>query len=673
MSSEIMLLEDIGIAKITVNALNKNNIYTVNECAMYFPRKYLDYRKTLPITEAVGNDCAIAGYMECYEKKEGQGKTIIGADIIEENTGEKVHVRWYGQSWIFDDIKRFVHQELVICGKVSNHSVYGYQMLNPYSFHLKKNYRGTIIPIYKKMKRVSNDKLIETIRKCVDSIEEPLPEEVINKTKLLPYKEALRQLHQPQGNDDQTVEQIIEKPRQRIIFNEMLYFVLRLKIDVPMQSNNTMFRAEKMDAVKAFLEIFPYDLTKDQLNVFYDMKKKAATGNRINTLVQGDVGCGKTVIAFLAMILMADNGYQSVLMAPTVVLARQHYLELKQYADELGFNIVLLSNEMSQREKNKVLEDIKEGKTHFIIGTHSVFSKKAEYNNLGLIITDEEHKFGVRQRKAIEEKASAGVHVISMSATPIPRSIADVLYGENKELATIKTMPNGRKPVQTAVNRSEEKIFAFLAKQLNAGRQAYVVCPLIEADDRDGQMAIDSIEMTEQRYMQFFSPYGIKVATVTGKMAKEDVADVIRKFQNNEVQILISTILIEVGVNVPNATVMIINNAERFGLAQLHQLRGRVGRGIYQSYCILKSTDRYNARLLTMERTTDGFEIAQEDMKQRGMGDLLGTSQSGDNHYLDMIIKMPHLYNHVKKYADWMIIEEKGKNLLELYENEKEK
>lgn len=295
-----------------------------------------------------------------------------------------------------------------------------------------------------------------------------------------------------------------------------------------------------------------------------------------------------------------------------------------------------------------------------------------------MVITDEEHRFGVAQRKALEEKADTGVHIISMSATPIPRTMADVLYGEQKELLTIKTMPNGRKPVQTAINRSEEKIFAFLGKQLNQGRQVYVVCPLIENIDIEDSLFvmdgknIESVEKTVVKYKEYFEPYGVHVGVVTGQMKKEQIESEIEKFKQNLYQILISTTVIEVGVNVPNASVIVINNAELFGLAQLHQLRGRVGRGSYQSYCILKSVDRYNERLLTMERTNDGFEIAQEDLKQRGFGNLIGTQQSGNNHYMELIMAMPNLYESVKKYADWLLRAGMADKIMEMYQRKME-
>lgn len=668
-----MKLEDAGVINTrTLNALKKKNIFTVNDLACYFPRKYLDYRRILPLSEAVEKDCAICGYLETYEKKEVNGKTVIGADVIEESSGEVVHVKWYGQSWQFNDVKKFSRQEVVICGKVKYHVMYGYNVTNPTSYHLKSNFKGKIIPIYTKIKNISDDMLKKSIDKCIELITEPLPDVVFNITKLMDYKTAVWTLHHPYSDEEISVQEILEPAEHRLIFNQVLYFTLALKLN---NSKNVFdsketFRVASVQKSQDFLHMLPYKLTYDQENACNQILKQMKAGQKVNMLVQGDVGCGKTTIAFLAMILMAENGYQSVLMAPTTVLAKQHYEELCSYGDRLGFKTVLLSSDLKGSEKKKVENDISEGNYQFIVGTHSVFSKSTSYKKLGLVITDEEHRFGVKQREALQQKAQTGVHIISMSATPIPRTLADILYGEEKQLVTIKTLPNGRKPVQTAVNRSDEKIFDFVAKQLNQGRQAYIVCPAIEENEAVETVKMESVEETEIKYRERFEPYGVKVGVVTGKQDKTEAEKTITAFKENKIQILVSTTVIEVGVNVPNATVIVINNAERFGLAQLHQLRGRVGRGNYSSYCILKSDDRYNERLVTMERTTDGFEIAKEDLKQRGLGDLIGTAQSGNNRYMDLVIAMPNLYNCIKKYAVWMINENMYEGIIQLYKKE---
>lgn len=346
-----MLLEEMGINKRTQNALNKKNIYTVRELACYFPRKYLDYRQILPLQEAIGKDCAITGYLSSYEKKEVNGRTIIGAEIIEESTGDVIHVKWYGQSWQFNGVKQFARQEVVVCGKVTHHVVYGYCINNPYSYHLRANYKGKIIPIYRKIKDISEDMMLKIIKTSIEFADEPLSEDVLAKTKLMNYQDALKCIHHPVG-EAENVEEIIRPAINRIIFNDMLYFTLCLKQQSNGGSFESSFITKKTEKVKEFIDTLPYMLTKDQINVFYHIKKLTSTGKRANVLVQGDVGCGKTVIAFLSMILMAENGYQSVLLAPTVVLAKQHYEELIVFAKRYGFKTAFLCSETKGKEKN---------------------------------------------------------------------------------------------------------------------------------------------------------------------------------------------------------------------------------------------------------------------------------------------------------------------------------
>jgi len=353
------------------------------------------------------------------------------------------------------------------------------------------------------------------------------------------------------------------------------------------------------------------------------------------------------------MFSMADNGFQSVLMAPTGVLAKQHFKELSSYSEKYGYNTVYLGGDLKAKEKKEVLKKIKSGEAHFIIGTHAVISDNVEFKNLALTIVDEEHKFGVIQRETLRKKASEGVHSISMSATPIPRSLALTLYGDAMDIYTISTMPNGRLPVKTAVTNENKAIFSFMQKEIEKGHQCYIVCPLIENDTDDDRELPESVEEIYQKVCDYFLIHNknIKASVITGKMNDEEKSRIIGEFSKNETQILIATTIIEVGVNVPNATVIAIMNAERFGLAGLHQLRGRVGRGNLQSYCILKSKELENERLQVMCETTDGFKIAQEDLKQRGTGDILGVKQSGEDENVKLMLKHPKIYEAIREYV----------------------
>lgn len=657
-----MRLEELGINKKIITALEKKNIYTGTDLARTFPRKYLDYREVCSLQASVGKDCAVAGYIQCVSKKTENKMGIITAEALDMDTGRTFYVRWYGMSYLWESIQKLPHKNIVFCGKVAYHPKFGYSITNPYSYHALEQYKGRIVPVYPKFQGVSELNLKKMIANALKMEREPLPEDVLEKTKLMRYEEALRVLHYPTSFED------IENAKKRIIFNDMLFFTLQLKKNGEGYVSKSPYTIKTLENTEKFLKERPFSLTQDQQNCVNTIFRKFRDGLRVNALVQGDVGCGKTMIAFTSMFAMAENGYQSCIMAPSEVLASQHYNELLGYAIPYGYKTAYLSGELKAKERKEILKQIANGVYDFVVGTHSVISENVEYFNLGLVITDEEHKFGVKQRDSLEQKAGNGAHVISMSATPIPRTIADVLYGEDKELYTIKTLPNGRKPVQTAINNTERIIYEFLYKQISAGRQAYVVCPLIEKNEENEKL--HSLEKTFEDYRLYFSPLGIKTVMVNGKMKKEEKDAAINEFKNNEAQILISTTVIEVGVNVPNANVIVINNAERFGLAQLHQLRGRVGRGDHQSYCILRSAEKGNERLQVMERTTDGFEIANEDLKLRGVGDLIGTQQSGNNHYAELIIGMPNLYEHVKKYAEWLIQLNKTDKIFELYKKE---
>lgn len=658
-----MILSEMNIPVKTVNALGKKKINTVNDLVMYFPRKYLDYRKIVPLMEAVDRDCAISGYLESYEKQTDKNMTIIKAHLIEESSGQKVTITWIGQSYQYNAIKNFARKEIVVCGKVKHHIVYGYTVTNPYAYYLKEYYTGKIVPVYTKIKGVTDEMLKKQISRCLFEITDPLDPKVVEMTKLPDYLSALNAIHSPQDTES------IKKAEKRMIFNDMLYYTTKLKLNAALLPTETDVKTEKHDMTEQMIKGLPYELTDDQRKAYLSIRERMELGKRVNLLVQGDVSCGKTTVAFAAMVLMADNGYQSALMAPTTVLAKQHYEGLKEIADKFGIRIACVTSELKGKAKTAILKEIETGEITFVVGTQSLFSEKLNYSRLGLVITDEEHRFGVKQRESLEKKALSGVHVITMSATPLPRSVADAVYGENKEIVNIMSMPSGRKQVQTAINNSENKIMEFIEKQLKDGRQAYVVCPLInKADEESVTGDLESVEEAEIRYKEYFMPKGYKVGVITGQTSAEDTEMILNDFRENRYQILVSTTVIEVGVNVPNANVMVINNAERFGLAQLHQLRGRVCRGQWYPYCILKSREKENPRLQTMVQTTNGFEIAKADIEQRGIGDLLGVAQSGSSHYMDQILAMPNLYGSVKKYAQLLIDNHMEDPLIELYE-----
>lgn len=656
-----MLLEEAGVAKRTVTALNKKKVYTVDDLLRCIPRKYLDYREIVPFSDAVGKDCAIAGYIQSAGKKEGNGRPQqIDIDLVEETSGQMVKIYYFGTPYIWEHICKLIHKEVIVCGKISN-GKFGYSITNPYRISDKELFHGTIVPVYSKMKGVSEDMLKKLIKTYIKDLSDPIEENVISRAKLFGYKEALQELHYP------TNFERIQQARKRLAFNDLLFFSMQLQEDADKIGHNGI----KIDTVEETvnrLDKLPFQLTEDQAVTLNHIRDNMKSGVRTDALIQGDVGCGKTIVAFLSMSMMAENGYQSAIMAPTEILAHQHYDGFCKSFPDLASKAVFLSGSMKVKEKKEALSKIVAGEALFVIGTHSVISKNVMFYKLGLVITDEEHRFGTEQRDMLMEKGNEGVHIITMSATPIPRSIAAVMYGENKAIYEIKSMPDGRIPVQTAINNNQQKIFDFAEKQLKENRQIYVVCPLVdEAEEGSSSSGMDSVQDVYERYRLYFETIGYKTGKLFGKQDNSEKAANIKAFEENKVQILVSTTVVEVGINVPNASLIIIHNAERFGLATMHQLRGRVGRGGGKSYCILKSDQRDNERLLTMVNTTDGFKIAEEDMKQRGIGDLIGTKQSGKNHNMDLMLSYPNFYKAVKKYARWMLESQKAEQLVKLY------
>lgn len=659
-----MLLSELEINKKTVNALNKKGFYTVNDIARCVPRKYKDYTKVVTLPQAsVDADNAIAGRVMKVEERGEYGRKCIVATVLCEDSGQQFSVSWFGAYYIKNVIKALENERVVVCGELTHHATYGYQISGPDKFCLESEFRPGIMTIYSKFAGISEKTLKTLIYQCIKLSEDPVSADVTKG--MMSYKQALYNVHYPKTFED------IQKGKERLLYTDLLYFSIELQKNTANKEDGFAFR--KNNKVTEFINSLPFPLTEDQLFTCRKLISQAAKGHRINELVQGDVGCGKTIVALTLMICAWENGYQAVLTAPTQVLAMQHFNELANRTNQfmLADQTCFLHAELKAKEKREILKGIKDGTYRLIVGTHSVFANDVEYQNLGLIITDEEHKFGVRQKEALKEKAEKGVHVITMSATPIPKSLADIRYGYNKEISTINSMPSGRTPVQTAVQIGHTNTFPFMQKQIAMGHQCYVVCPAIESKAAEGEdeerPKLRSVKEVIAEYEAYFSPLGVKIAAVHGKMTKTEIANNIDAFTKNEAQILISTTVIEVGVNVPNATVMVVEQADRFGLASLHQLRGRVGRGSFASYCILISEDKLNERLQTMCKTTSGFEIAEKDLEMRGSGELIGTRQSGFDKYVDEILSNPLMYQRTQKDAQYCIEHCLCDNIIALY------
>ena len=644
-----MQLEKLGLSKADITKLNKHNMFSVEDVQMFLPRLYRDFSCVTPLSpEQNGNFIAVIGQFTEMRTDKTNNVLMLKAKVYEKDTNKKLNIMWIGSYYLKKIICHWLNTNVIVCGKMTySEDYHSYHMNNPLIFTNKISDGLRILPIYTKMTGISNEWMQNMIHKSLQiNIPDATPVQFIRKHGLMSRTDAVTALHLPNNMEQ------VQKAQQRLVYDKMFGFARDVLIQDKNSSKKTDYPIVDLDVVNNFVRSLPFKLTDSQMNIFNVMRQTVKDGNKINALVQGDVGSGKTMCAFLMMFAMAGSGFQSVLMAPTEILARQHYEELKGYAEPLGIKVVLLCSGLKAKERKSVLEDIRSGAAKMIVGTHSVSSESVEYDKLALAIVDEEHKFGVTQEEKLLAKSKNDIHFIAMSATPIPRTIASALYGESVQVYDLEK-PTGRLKVQTAIYDRDRKIFEFAEQQIEEGRQVYVVCPLITTTEKSEKDSVLSIEQTETMYKNAFAKLdpNIRIASVSGKTDKDTAKQTLEEFSNGTVNILISTTVIEVGVNNPNASVIIINNAERFGAAQLHQLRGRVGRGKYQSYCILKSSDIGNERLNLICNTTDGYEIAQMDAEHRGPGDILGDKQSGKNEEISLLLKYPNMYEIVKKDA----------------------
>ena len=613
-----------GVGPKMYELLNKLSIYTVKDLLEYYPRVYEDRTKITPISDFQKDQnvlflgTLVKPVTMVYAKK----KKILSTVVVDDS-GAIAMLTWFNQVYIKDRIKE--GGTYLFYGKVG--SVSGSRATldscSIYDVNDLDKIQG-LYPIYPLTAGITQNYLFKLINNLMDSgimVNEIFNEEFRRKYRLAEANYALRNIHFPKSYE------MVNVARNRIIFEELFLFQLALlnmkQIEVEHTNTNTYSDLDESE----FLKLIPFELTGAQKKVVSQIKKDMSSKTVMNRLVQGDVGSGKTMVAAIAMYLAVKNGYQAALMAPTTILANQHYIELSQYFEKLGINVEIITSSTTKKQKEKIIEKLKNNDIDILIGTHSIIEDNVEFNNLGLVVTDEQHRFGVKQRMKLSAKGNV-VDTIVMTATPIPRSLAIILYGD-LDLSIIDELPPGRKPVETCVvnDSYNQRVYNFLKKQINEGRQVYVVCPLVEENE---DLDLNSVEKLYEEYKKEFNGYN--VAILHGKMKNKEKDSIMQEFKANKINILISTTVIEVGISVPNATVMVIENADRFGLAALHQLRGRVGRGSASSYCILKSNNKSaiaRQRLDIMRRSNDGFEIAQKDLELRGPGDFFGVRQSG--------------------------------------------
>ena len=535
------------------------------------------------------------------------------------------YITWFNQGYLRD---KFVPGRMYrFFGKISIKSG-RFEMNSPVYDEIDRSKNtGKIIPIYPLTYELKQSVLRRVIENGLEEVKgqlpETIPEYILKENDLWDINRCIERIHFPIEFSD------FNKARERLVFEELLSMqlaLLKLKNNYEKDTNGIQF--DKNVKMSDVINKLPFKLTRAQLRVLEEIDRDMESTKTMNRLLQGDVGSGKTVIAMIAAYKAVKSGYQAAIMAPTAILASQHLESFQGILDGLGVRSALLISSITKKKKTEILEKLQNGEIDVLIGTHAILEENVVFKNLGLVVTDEQHRFGVKQRSTIASK-SQNPDVIAMSATPIPRTLALILYGD-LDISIIDELPPNRKKIETfAVRKNmEERVNTFIRKQIDEGRQAYIVCPLVEENEEMGLKSV--IELAEKYQKETFSEYS--VAYLHGKMKTKEKDEIMQKFKDGEIQILIATTVIEVGVNVPNSSIMVVENAERFGLAQLHQLRGRVGRGEYQSYCILKyegNGETVRQRMKVMCDTNDGFIISEKDLELRGSGDFFGTEQHG--------------------------------------------
>lgn len=617
-----------GIGEKTENLFHRMGIYRVEDLIRYYPRGFEIYEDPVPISEVEeGKINTIAGSVFGRIAVSVNRSMQITTLNLKDLTGT-IKVLWFRMPFLRTTLGK--GGTLILRGRVVRKRD-RLVMEHPEIFYPASKYdekRYSMQPVYPLTAGLTNNTVIKAVRQSLEAVDDSLdilPAGLAEKYGFLPYSEAVRRMHFPEDKD------AFIRARERFVYEEFLVFILslrRMKASENRAENH--FKLEDRPEIDQFLETLPYDLTDAQMKVWGEIKRDMQSNHVMSRLVQGDVGSGKTIVAFLGLLLAGLNGYQGALMAPTEVLAKQHYENISEMLERyrLSLRAELLTGSMTAKQKREAYDRIRSGEAAIIIGTHALIQNKVVYHDLALVVTDEQHRFGVKQRESLAGKGYMP-HILVMSATPIPRTLAIILYGD-LDISVIDELPKNRLPIKNCVvdTSYRETAYRFMKKQVLSGRQCYVICPMVEeSESLEAENVQDYFRMLSEEMGE-----NIRVGHLHGKMKQQEKDEIMEAFGRNEIQILVSTTVIEVGIDVPNATVIMIENAERFGLAQLHQLRGRVGRGRYQSYCIFMSaskSDETKERLDILNHSNDGFFIAGEDLRLRGPGDLFGIRQSG--------------------------------------------
>lgn len=625
LDSDIKEIKGIGEKSAAVFA--KAGVFTVNDLVRYFPRGYEEFHAPVSFDKLEEEEIqAVAAFVTKQPTLIRAGKYQITTATVTEND-ISLQLRWFNMPFLKNTLKRgflYIFRGRVI-KKGKNFCMEQPKCYTPAEYHELENRMQPVYPLVSGLTNKMVSKAVKQVMENIPTFEETFPEELRRRYHLAEYNFAVSNIHFPVSKED------LITARRRLVFEEFYQFICQvrsMKEQWELISNRCVMQPVK--ETEKLLKALPYELTNAQKKVWKEISDDLCGPKLMSRLIQGDVGSGKTILAFLALLTAKGNGYQGAMMAPTEVLAKQHFEGLKELKEkyELDFHVLLLVGSMTVKEKRLAYEEIKGGLADIVIGTHALIQDKVEFANLGLVITDEQHRFGVKQREVFSQKGMHP-HVLVMSATPIPRTLAIIIYGD-LDISVIDEMPANRIPIKNCVvdESWRPKAYAFIKKEVAAGHQAYIICPMVEENEElELENVIDYSEKLKKELT------GIKVAYLHGKMKAAEKNEIMEAFGRNEIQVLVSTTVIEVGINVPNATVMMVENAERFGLSQLHQLRGRVGRGNAQSYCIFMSNSKgkdTKKRLDILNQSNDGFYIASEDLKLRGPGDLFGIRQSGD-------------------------------------------
>ena len=643
-----------GVTKINLPKLKKLGIFSLYDLFYHFPRAYENRDNYKKINDVLDEEFVIlkGTVVNIANRFSKRGMVMVSA-VLSDETG-MMELLWFNNRYVKNNVK--VGNEIMVYGKVKKGMKL--QIINPEYKKIDEKYFETkkenqILPIYpstESLRQISIRKIIEAALNSYGYLlYENMPNEFLKKEKIIGRKEAMLNIHFPESEAKK------EEAQKRFMFEEILLLemgILQSRFQSEKNNKNVYKLEDKKSLVSKFIKSLPYELTKAQKTVITEIYKELKAGKIVNRLIQGDVGSGKTIVSFVILLYMIENGYQGAIMAPTEILSIQHYLGIIDEFSKLDIRVELLTASVKGKKREKLLNEIKEGLVDIVIGTHSLIEEDVVFKNLGLIVIDEQHKFGVRQRKLLRDKGNLA-NLIVMSATPIPRSLALTIYGD-LDVSIIDELPSGRSPIKTKWIKDEiekQKMYDFIDRMIEKGRQVYIVSPLIEESET---LNVKSAQETFEEYKDIFPNRRIDI--IHGRQKYKEKQEVMEEFKNHKIDILVSTTVIEVGVNVPNATVIVIRDAQRFGLSSLHQLRGRVGRGSHKSYCFLESKTNNEVsvkRLKVMEKTTDGFKIAEEDLKLRNSGEILGIKQSGvsDMVFTDIVRNV----KEIKKVHDFVI------------------